>query len=83
MYSLIQAEALNCRCKIHSLFKRVFKEQAGGAELIATIVIIGIVLILAFAFKDKIMEMVAKLWDGLVKDGKKDTKQSEVVPSWN
>ena len=33
-----------CLYKVDGWFKRVFKEQAGGAELIATLIIIGIVL---------------------------------------
>lgn len=82
MYNLIQTQAINCKCKIDSWFKRVFKEQAGGAELIATIVIIGIVLILAFAFKDKLLDLVKNLWNGLVKNGNQSTSQSDVVTEW-
>ncbi len=69
--------------KVDGWFKRVFKEQAGGAELIATLVIIGIVLILAFAFKDQLGNLVKDLWNNLVKDGNQDTSQDNVVGAWS
>lgn len=69
--------------KVDSWFKRVFKEQAGGAELIATLIIIGIVLILAFVFKDKLIELVKNLWNNLLKDGNENTKQQDVVNGWD
>jgi len=68
--------------KVDGWFKRVFKEQAGGAELIATLIIIGIVLILAFVFKDKLIELVQNLWNNLLKDGNENTKQQDVVNEW-
>lgn len=68
--------------KVDGWFKRVFKEQAGGAELIATLIIIGIVLILAFVFKDKLIELVKNLWNNLLKDGNESTKQQDVVNEW-
>ena len=68
--------------KVDGWFKRVFKEQAGGAELIATLIIIGIVLILAFVFKDKLIELVQNLWNNLLKDGNEGTKQQDVVNEW-
>ena len=74
-----QCVAETCKEKTHAWFKRVFKEQAGGAELIATLVIIGIVLIIAFAFKNSIADMVEDLWDKLVKNGDKNTAQGDVV----
>ena len=69
--------------KAHAWFRRVFKEQAGGAELIATLIIIGIVLILAFAFKDKLIGLVKNLWNNLIAGGNEGTTQSEVVSTWN
>ena len=68
--------------KVDGWFKRVFKEQAGGAELIATLIIIGIVLILAVVFKDKLIELVQNLWNNLLKDGNENTKQQDVVNEW-
>lgn len=72
-----------CKVKIDNMFRRVFKEQAGGAELIATLVIIGIVLILAFAFKDKLIELVKNIWNNLIAGGNANTQQSDVVTQWN
>ena len=68
--------------KIDGWFKRVFKEQAGGAELIATLIIIGIVLILAFVFKDMLIDLVKNLWNNLLKNGDETTKQTDVVDEW-
>ncbi len=68
--------------KIDGWFRRTFKEQAGGAELIATLIIVGIVLILAFIFKDQLIELVKKLWNELLRNGKSNTKQEDVVPEW-
>ena len=68
--------------KIDGWFRRAFKEQAGGAELIATRIIVGIVLILAFIFKDQLIQLVQNLWNGLLKNGDKDTTQGDVVPEW-
>lgn len=82
MLNCLDYMVLTARVKIHNAFRRIFKEQAGGAELIATLIIIGIVLILAFAFKDKLGELVKNLWNNLIKNGNQDTKQNEVVNEW-
>jgi len=83
MKFMLRNEALKCKIKVDNWFKRVFNEQSGGAELIATLVIVGIVLILAFVFKDKLIELVGNIWNGLVKNGDANTTQSEIVPEWN
>lgn len=83
MFAAIENLAITCKIKVDAWFKRVFKEQAGGAELIATLVIIGIVLILAFAFKDKLIELVKNLWNNLLKQGDESTSQGDVVTDWN
>ena len=83
MFAAIENLAITCKIKIDAWFTRVFKEQAGGAELIATLVIIGIVLILAFAFKDKLIELVKNLWNNLLKQGDESTSQGDVVSDWN
>ena len=71
-----------CLFKIDSWFKRVFKEQAGGAELIATLIIIGFVLILAFIFKDNLIDLVKNLWNNLLKNGDQNTQQQDIVNEW-
>lgn len=68
MYEMLKTSAQYCAFKVDSLFKRVFKEQAGGAEIIATIVIIGIVLVLALAFRQQLTDMVKELWNSMVVD---------------
>lgn len=81
MYTVKNATVYGLR-KVDGWFKRVFKEQAGGAELIATLIIIGIVLILAFAFKEKLIDLVKGLWNNLIKDGNEDTNRGDVVTEW-
>lgn len=70
------------KTKIDAWFKKVFKEQAGGAELIATLVIIGIVLILAFAFKDQLIDLVKNIWNKLIANGNENTSQQDVANQW-
>ena len=85
MFSMIAMAKYGTTCCLHKIdgwFKRVFKEQAGGAELIATIVIIGIVLILAFVFRDQLITLVKNLWNGLLKNGDQNTNQQDVVDEW-
>ena len=71
------------KAKVDNWFRRVFKEQAGGAELVATLVIVGIVLILAFAFKDQLINLVKSIWNNLVVNGNEGTTQQDVANTWN
>lgn len=64
-------------------FKRVFKEQAGGAEIVATLVIVGIVLALALIFRTQLVNLVKNLWDKLVFNGDTSNKNSnDVAVAW-
>lgn len=83
MISSMNSALLFCKTKVDGWFKRVFKEQAGGAELIATLVIIGIVLILAFAFKDQLISLVKNIWNNLIANGNEGTTQQDVATTWN
>lgn len=69
-----------CMANVHGWFRRVFKEQAGGAEIIATIVIIGIVLVLAFIFRDSLFNLVSGLWDNLVGGADDPNAQNAQMP---
>lgn len=71
------------KAKVDNWFRRVFKEQAGGAELVATLVLVGIVLILAFAFKDQLFKLVKSIWDKLVVNGNESSTQQGVTSAWN
>lgn len=42
--------------------KSFLKEEKGGAEIIATIVLVAVVVLLALFFKDQITEMVNNIW---------------------
>ena len=82
MYNSIQTSLVYCKVKVDGFFRRLFKENAGGAELIATLIIIGIVLILAFAFKDKLSELVKNIWNNLIVNGNESTSQKDIGTEW-
>ena len=68
--------------KVHAGFRRVFKDQAGAAELIATMVIVGIVLVLAFAFRKQLVDLVKSLWNNLIHEGKQDGDVTTYTNEW-
>ena len=82
MISMAKNTATYGLYKVDGWFKRVFKEQAGGAELIATLIIIGIVLILAFAFRTQLTNLVMELWNGLMVNGNEDTTKGDILTEW-
>lgn len=74
--------ALICaKATIHGWFQRTFKEQAGGAEVIATLIIIAVVLVLALAFRDNISELVKSLWNNMLNTG--EESQQPTLPQWS
>lgn len=79
MLNAILNAVMICKAKVHGLFQRVFKEQAGGAEIIATLIIIAVVLVLAIAFRDNISALVKSLWNGMLGIGN-GTEPS--IPEW-
>ena len=86
MFNMISMAKNTVTCglyKVDGWFKRVFKEQAGGAELIATLIIIGIVLILAFAFRTQLTGLVKNLWNGLMVNGDENTQKDSIISTWN
>lgn len=44
----------------------LLEEEKGSSEVIALVVIIGIVLIIGFIFKDAILDLFQNLWNKLV-----------------
>lgn len=83
MYQCINYCLLTAKCKVHGFFERVFKENAGAAELIATLVIIGIVLAVALIFRNQLADIIKDLWNSLVRDGDTSSKDSSsIVKSW-
>lgn len=80
MISMAKKTAACGFCKVDGWFRRVFKEQAGGAEVIATLIIIAVVLVLALAFRDNLSTLVKDLWNNMTNMGKNNTNVS--VPTW-
>lgn len=80
MITAIQTAAACAKATVHGWFQRVFKERAGGAEVIATLIIIAVVLVLALAFRDNISELVKSLWNNMTNIG--EDGQDVTVPNW-
>ncbi len=68
MLNAISTAMVYAKVRVRGAFQRVFKEQAGGAEVIATLVIIAVVLALALIFRKNLSDLVKNLWDSLVKN---------------
>ncbi len=83
MEGYVQLQARRALMAADDWFKRVFKEQAGGAEVVATLVIVGIVLALALIFRNQLTNLVTNLWNTLVKNGDTSAKNSaDVANAW-
>ena len=85
MGNAVEIAVVYYRSKVDAAFRRLFKEQAGAAELVATLVIVGIVLALALAFRNQLVDLVKGLWNKLVVDGdtKNDASSSQYAEKWN
>ena len=81
MFTAINYAFNRAKNSVHGMFKRVFKEQAGGAEVIATLIIIAVVLVLALAFRDNLSQLVKSLWNDMLNMGEKE--QSPDIPTWS
>ncbi len=80
MFTAINCAFVQAKATVHGWFQRVFKEQAGGAEVIATLIIIAVVLVLALAFRDNISQLVKSLWNNMLNTGKNNQQPS--IPDW-
>lgn len=56
-------------------FNHLFREEKGGSEIIALVVIIGIVITLAFVFRKEIGNLFKELWNSMVKGSAEGTNQ--------
>lgn len=80
MFTAMNYALYSAKATVHGWFKRVFKEQAGGAEVIATLIIIAVVLVLALAFRDNISDLVKSLWNNMLNTG--EEKTDPTIPEW-
>lgn len=80
MITAINSALIYAKATVHGWFQRVFKEQAGGAEVIATLIIIAVVLVLALAFRDNISQLVKSLWNGMTNVGENGADVE--IPEW-
>lgn len=60
-------------------FNHLFREEKGGSEIIALVVIIGIVITLAFVFRKQIGDLFASLWNSMVKGGAEGSNQKPSI----
>lgn len=81
MFTAINSALVIAKAKVHGAFQRVFKEQAGGAEVVATLIIIAVVLVLALAFRNNISDLIKSLWNGMLNIGEEGNQPS--IPEWN
>lgn len=59
--------ALSClKCKAQKAIHDFIHEEKGASDIIAMVVIIGIVVVLAFLFRSAIFDLFKQLWDNLV-----------------
>lgn len=63
-------DAMMIKARIHAnnfmnRVKDFMKEEKGGAEIVATIVLVAIVVLLAVAFKDQLAGLVSDVWAGV------------------
>jgi len=60
--------------------KSVLSNERGASDLLTMILIIGIVLVLGFAFRKNLTELVADVWEKAFSDG---SKLSDVDKTWD
>lgn len=82
MIRSMNAALTYCYCKIDAAFRRVFKEESGAAELVATLVIVGIALALAIAFRKTLIGMVTQIWDSFVKNPDTNPNTTPSIPEF-
>lgn len=69
------------RRKVQQTVSRFVGEEKGGAEVIATLIIIAVVIVLALAFRDNLSELVKSLWNNMTETG--EVSEAVSVPDWN
>ena len=52
-------------CALKAKFFELKNNENGGAEIIAMVVLIAIVVVLGVAFKDKIVDLIKNIWAGI------------------
>ena len=54
------------KLKVKSAVHNFIREEKGASDIIALVVIFGIVVVLAFLFRSAIFDLFKQLWDNLV-----------------
>lgn len=50
---------------LRAKYTQLKNSENGGAEIIAVVVLIAIVVVLGVAFKDKIADLIKNIWEGI------------------
>lgn len=74
-----EAYATYVKCQVSTWFRKTFNDESGAAEVVATLVIIGIALALALIFREKLVALVKNLWNQLVSNGDTSAKSAKDV----
>lgn len=60
--------------------KELMTEEKGASDILALIIVVGIVMVIGFIFKDQITNLAKQLWNSIVKG---DGMERENINNWN
>lgn len=83
MFYMMMNAARYCRCKVETAIGRTFNEENGLDGIVVALILLGVALILGFAFKNQLQDMVEKIWNELVKGGNHETGIDNVAADWS
>ena len=64
MYPMMSYLQIKARAGLH----KMFKEERGASGTIEAVILIGAVIVMAFVFRNGILDLMKNLWSSLIKD---------------
>lgn len=77
---------ITCRSKVRSSVEQLrnfAKDERGASDVLAMIIIIGLVLAIALVFRKQIINLVEKLWSTFVEGKELDANHEFKIDGWN
>lgn len=71
---------IKAKFSLKRALNHLLNEEKGSSEVIALVVVIGIVLIIAFLFRDQIIKLFVDLWNNLVSNNSDGNAESITMP---
>lgn len=71
---------IKAKFSLKRALNHLLNEEKGSSEVIALVVVIGIVLIIAFLFRDQIIKLFVDLWNNLVSNNSDNNAESITIP---